>query len=78
MVFQAENLELIFLLIFQGAHFAWKATAMGKNYINGKTFLEKRYVVGFEFYLFMNHTRPIYVYNCSTRQLLASQSRSCL
>lgn len=26
-----------------GAYFAWKATAMGKNYINGKGFLEKRY-----------------------------------
>ena len=26
----------------QGAYFAWKATAIGKNYINGKTFLEKR------------------------------------
>ncbi|CAD7689148.1 unnamed protein product [Nyctereutes procyonoides] len=26
-----------------GAYFAWKATAMGKNYVNGKTFLEKRY-----------------------------------
>uniref|UniRef100_U5EX71 Proteasome subunit alpha type n=1 Tax=Corethrella appendiculata TaxID=1370023 RepID=U5EX71_9DIPT len=26
-----------------GAYFAWKATAMGKNSINGKTFLEKRY-----------------------------------
>jgi 20S proteasome subunit alpha 2 len=25
-----------------GAYFAWKATAMGKNFINGKTFLEKR------------------------------------
>uniref|UniRef100_A0A4W5LG20 Proteasome subunit alpha type-2 n=1 Tax=Hucho hucho TaxID=62062 RepID=A0A4W5LG20_9TELE len=25
-----------------GAYFAWKATAMGKNYVNGKTFLEKR------------------------------------
>lgn len=25
-----------------GAYFAWKATAMGKNSINGKTFLEKR------------------------------------
>merc|ERR1712027_93164 len=24
-----------------GAYFAWKATAMGKNYVNGKTFLEK-------------------------------------
>ena len=27
----------------QGAYFAWKATAMGKNQVNGKTFLEKRY-----------------------------------
>ncbi|ELT93479.1 hypothetical protein CAPTEDRAFT_154995 [Capitella teleta] len=26
-----------------GAYFAWKATAMGKNQTNGKTFLEKRY-----------------------------------
>uniref|UniRef100_A0A9J8ACZ1 Proteasome subunit alpha type n=1 Tax=Cyprinus carpio carpio TaxID=630221 RepID=A0A9J8ACZ1_CYPCA len=26
-----------------GAYFAWKATAMGKSYVNGKTFLEKRY-----------------------------------
>ncbi|ETN63429.1 proteasome subunit alpha type-2 [Anopheles aquasalis] len=26
-----------------GAYFAWKATAMGKNANNGKTFLEKRY-----------------------------------
>ena len=26
-----------------GAYFAWKATAMGKNFLNGKTFLEKRY-----------------------------------
>ena len=33
-------------LLFQcdpsGAYFAWKATAMGKNNVNGKTFLEKR------------------------------------
>uniref|UniRef100_A0A4W3GGE4 Proteasome subunit alpha type-2 n=1 Tax=Callorhinchus milii TaxID=7868 RepID=A0A4W3GGE4_CALMI len=28
-----------------GAYFAWKATAMGKNYVNGKTFLEKRYSI---------------------------------
>ena len=27
-----------------GAYFAWKATAMGKNQVNGKTFLEKRFV----------------------------------
>ncbi|XP_068152915.1 proteasome subunit alpha type-2 [Drosophila tropicalis] len=26
-----------------GAYFAWKATAMGKNAVAGKTFLEKRY-----------------------------------
>jgi len=26
-----------------GAYFAWKATAVGKNFVNGKTFLEKRY-----------------------------------
>lgn len=25
-----------------GAYFAWKATALGKNNVNGKTFLEKR------------------------------------
>lgn len=33
-----------------GAYFAWKATAMGKNSVNGKTFLEKRYTetMGFE------------------------------
>lgn len=27
----------------KGAYFAWKATAIGKSHINGKTFLEKRY-----------------------------------
>ncbi len=26
-----------------GAAFAWKATAIGKNYINAKNFLERRY-----------------------------------
>ena len=26
-----------------GSYFAWKATAIGKNMINAKTFLEKRY-----------------------------------
>ena len=26
-----------------GAYFAWKATAIGKNYINAKNFLEKRF-----------------------------------
>lgn len=35
-----------FLFVFnsKGAYFAWKATAMGKNHINGKSFLEKRFV----------------------------------
>jgi len=32
-----------------GAYFAWKATAMGKNAVNGKTFLEKR-LVALKFY----------------------------
>jgi 20S proteasome alpha/beta subunit len=27
-----------------GSYFAWKATAIGKNMVNGKTFLEKRSV----------------------------------
>ncbi|KAA2225453.1 hypothetical protein F0L46_25760, partial [Salinarimonas soli] len=31
-----------------GAYFAWKATAMGKNFNNGKTFLEKRYTEDLE------------------------------
>lgn len=26
-----------------GAYFAWKATAIGKNFVNGKSFLERRY-----------------------------------
>ncbi|GAU88014.1 hypothetical protein RvY_00787 [Ramazzottius varieornatus] len=26
-----------------GSYFAWKASAMGKNYVNAKTFLEKRF-----------------------------------
>ena len=26
-----------------GSFWAWKATAIGKNYVNAKTFLEKRY-----------------------------------
>lgn len=27
----------------KGAYFAWKATALGKNDVNAKTFLEKRF-----------------------------------
>lgn len=38
-----EDRPYLFQCDPSGAFFAWKATAMGKNYINGKTFLEKRY-----------------------------------
>lgn len=34
---------IFYQVLFKGAYFAWKATAIGKNHINGKTFLEKRY-----------------------------------
>ncbi|KAK4881806.1 hypothetical protein RN001_005125, partial [Aquatica leii] len=38
-----SNRPYLFQCDPSGAYFAWKATAMGKNFINGKTFLEKRY-----------------------------------
>ena len=38
-----ENRPFLFQCDPSGAYFAWKATAMGKNYVNAKTFLEKRY-----------------------------------
>ncbi|CAO1307824.1 unnamed protein product [Diamesa hyperborea] len=38
-----EGVPLLFQCDPSGAYFAWKATALGKNAINGKTFLEKRY-----------------------------------
>ncbi|EDS29489.1 proteasome subunit alpha type 2 [Culex quinquefasciatus] len=38
-----EDRPYLFQCDPSGAYFAWKATAMGKNAINGKTFLEKRY-----------------------------------
>ena len=38
-----DNKPLLFQCDPSGAYFPWKATAMGKNHINGKTFLEKRY-----------------------------------
>ncbi|CAD7091904.1 unnamed protein product [Hermetia illucens] len=38
-----NNRPYLFQCDPSGAYFAWKATAMGKNSINGKTFLEKRY-----------------------------------
>ncbi|KAM6148233.1 LOW QUALITY PROTEIN: ubiquitin-conjugating enzyme E2 Q2-like [Rhynchocyon petersi] len=40
---EKEGIEYILLnFSFKAAYFACKATAMGKNYVNGKTFLEKR------------------------------------
>lgn len=38
-----DAIPLLFQCDPSGAYFAWKATAMGKNCVNGKTFLEKRY-----------------------------------
>jgi hypothetical protein len=29
--------------LFTGSAFGWKATAIGKNYVNAKNFLERRY-----------------------------------
>jgi len=38
-----ENKPFLFQCDPSGAYFAWKATAMGKNFVNAKTFLEKRF-----------------------------------
>jgi len=38
-----EGVPYLFQCDPSGAYFAWKATAMGKNYLNEKSFLEKRY-----------------------------------
>ncbi|KAG9508780.1 Proteasome subunit alpha type-2, partial [Fragariocoptes setiger] len=43
-----ENRFYLFQCDPSGAYFAWKATAMGKNYINGKSFLERRYTEDLE------------------------------
>lgn len=34
---------IILYCMYVGAAFGWKATAIGKNYINAKNFLERRY-----------------------------------
>jgi 20S proteasome subunit alpha 2 len=39
-----EDKPYLFQCDPSGAYFPWKATALGKNHINGKTFLEKRCV----------------------------------
>ena len=31
------------MFLYVGAYFGWKATAIGKNYVNAKNFLERRY-----------------------------------
>jgi 20S proteasome subunit alpha 2 len=38
-----ESRPYLFQCDPSGAYFAWKATALGKNFVNGRTFLEKRY-----------------------------------
>ena len=38
-----ESKPFLFQCDPSGAYFAWKATAMGKNFVNAKTFLEKRF-----------------------------------
>ena len=39
----ADNTPRLYQVDPSGAYFAWKATAIGKNYVNAKNFLEKRY-----------------------------------
>ncbi len=38
------------IFYFQGTSFPWKATALGRNSMNGKAFLEKRFVLLFCMY----------------------------
>ena len=38
-----EDVPYLYQCDPSGAYFAWKATVIGKNHLNGKTFLEKRY-----------------------------------
>jgi 20S proteasome subunit alpha 2 len=39
----ADNTPRLYQVDPSGAYFGWKATAIGKNYVNAKNFLEKRY-----------------------------------
>lgn len=39
-----ENGPQLYQIDPSGSYFAWKASAIGKNYTNAKTFLEKRWV----------------------------------
>jgi 20S proteasome subunit alpha 2 len=38
-----DNGPQLFQIDPSGAAFGWKATAIGKNYVNAKSFLERRY-----------------------------------
>ena len=38
-----EDRPYLFQCDPSGSYFAWKATAIGKNFVSGKAFLEKRY-----------------------------------
>merc|ERR1711909_21384 len=38
-----RRVPVIFQCDPSGAYFAWKATALGKNHLNARAFLEKRY-----------------------------------
>lgn len=41
--YDKENGPQLFQIDPSGAAFGWKATAIGKNYVNAKNFLERRY-----------------------------------
>merc|ERR1712167_370587 len=41
--YDKENRPQLFQIDPSGAAFGWKATAIGKNYVNAKNFLERRY-----------------------------------
>jgi 20S proteasome subunit alpha 2 len=40
---EGDGTPRLFQVDPSGAYFGWKATAIGKNYVNAKSFLEKRY-----------------------------------
>merc|ERR1712028_154427 len=52
LVHQARKSSQVYLRLYQvdpsGTYFSWKATAIGKNYVNAKNFLEKRYTEDME------------------------------
>ncbi len=40
---EADKTPRLYQVDPSGAYFGWKATAIGRNYVNAKNFLEKRY-----------------------------------